>query len=423
MRLYQGARSQCYRLYKYSSFWGVRALQIALSPIVLIRIDTMRAGRIGHLISETEQVLGQLTLNPNPVHRRIKNYITVPKFVCNDFLMEKYIELLERMPDTRVLSSKFHGRFSPVALAGTETRRRVFKGAESVRWYCGPRTNGGQFMANEPLSLKPFLSLPVEVTAEGWRILEGTGFTTERPLVCLHIRDGAYLLESHPKAGDWSYHDYRDPQIEGYEELVRYLLDEGYSVVRTGSVTDKRMSIEDPNFLDYPFSSVKSDWMDVFLYSVCDFAIAGSLSGIDLLATLMRKPVAICDLRPLYLPSYKRDLSVFIFSRLRWRNSGIDLTLRETLNNLHSMTSDFDDAGIEILPNSAQELIDVAQELISLRAGELENSDADSVNEESFWRIFGEQNQALEITASGPEFFPRIGMGFLQRHAEALALR
>jgi hypothetical protein len=99
------------------------------------------------------------------------------------------------------------------------------------------------------------------------------------------------------------------------------------------------------------------------------------------------------------------------------------LTLRETLNNVHSITSDFDDAGIEILPNSAQELIEVTQELIRIRGGELEYSDVDSVNEESFWRIFGEQNQGLVGAASGPEFFPRIGRRFLQRHAEALDLR
>jgi len=111
--------------------------------------------------------------------------------------------------------------------------------------------------------------------------------------------------------------------------------------------------------------------MDVFLYSVCDFAVAGSVSGIDFLAALMRKPLVVCDLRPLIPGSYTRDLSKFIFSRMRWRKSGVDLTLRESLNNMHSMTSDFDAAGIEILPNSAQELIEVTQELICMMAGEL----------------------------------------------------
>jgi len=163
--------------------------------------------------------------------------------------------------------------------------------------------------------------------------------------------------------------------------------------------------------------------MDVFLYSVCDFAVAGGLSGIDQLAMLMRKPVVVCDLSQLYLPTYRQDLSILIFSRLRWRDSGVDLTLRESLNNVYFTSDEFHAAGIEILQNSAQELIEATQELISLSAGELESSGVQSLREESFWRIFGEKNQDLVRTASGPEFFPRIGRGFLKRHSETLILR
>jgi len=321
------------------------------------------------------------------------------------------------------MSIKISERLSPLAIAGAETRRRVLAGTEADRWYCGPRTNGGQFHfeANEPLSSRPSLILPADVTDEGWRILESTGLTTDKPLVCLHIRDHAYLLETQPNAGH-AYHNYRDPQIDAYEELVRFLLSEGFSVVRTGNIAEKRMSIEDPSFLDYPFSHVKSDWMDVFLYSVCDFAVAGSVSGIDFLAVLMRKPLVVCDLRPLMPGSYTRDLSKVIFSRMRWRESGVDLTLRESLNNMHSMTSDFDAAGIEILPNSAQELIEVTQELICMMTGEIAISHVGLVNEESFWRIFKESNHAKFGSAQGAELYPGIGRGFLKRHSEALDL-
>jgi len=420
IKRFRAVRSRCYQYYKRASFWGVRTLQVALSPAVIIRIDTIYAARIGHLISETEQVLGQV--DPNLTPRRVRNIFVIPEFVCNGYLLEKYIELLRQRPNTTVCHSKFGGRFSPLAFAGGETRGRVFTGAESDRWYCGPRTDGGQFMANEPLPLKPSLSFSAEFTLEGSRILESVGFTLERPLVCLHIRDSAYLRESQPRGGDWSYHDYRDPLIGPYEELARYLLNEGYSVVRTGNAADKRMSIEDPNFLDYPFSNVKSDWMDVFLYSVCNFAVSGGLSGIDQLPMLMRKPVIVCDLAPLFLPTYRRDLSILIFSRMRWRDSGIDLTLRESLNNVYFTSDEFNAAGIELVRNSAQELIEATQELISLGGGEVEISGVRPSREESFWKIFGEKNQALACAASSPEFFPRIGWGFLQRHAEALDL-
>jgi len=107
LRKYKKTRSWFYRLYRHTSFWGVRALQVALSPIVLMRIDTMFAGKIGHVISETEQVLGQLSLSQNRLPRRIKNFIIIPKSSCNKFLVEKYIELFQRMPNTTVISIKF----------------------------------------------------------------------------------------------------------------------------------------------------------------------------------------------------------------------------------------------------------------------------------------------------------------------------
>jgi len=107
---------------------------------------------------------------------------------------------------------------------------------------------------------------------------------------------------------------------------------------------------------------------------------------------------------------------------MRWRDSGIDLTLRESLNNVYFTSDEFNAAGIELVRNSAQELIEATQELISLGGGEVEISGVRPSREESFWKIFGEKNQALACAASSPEFFPRIGWGFLQRHAEALDL-
>jgi hypothetical protein len=41
----------------FLSYWSFGAVQTALAPSVEIRIDTVFAGRIGHIVGECEQVL------------------------------------------------------------------------------------------------------------------------------------------------------------------------------------------------------------------------------------------------------------------------------------------------------------------------------------------------------------------------------
>ena len=42
---------------------------------------------------------------------------------------------------------------------------------------------------------------------------------------------------------DWSYHDYRDVEISTYEMAVKYLLNEGYFVIRMGKTAEKKLNI------------------------------------------------------------------------------------------------------------------------------------------------------------------------------------
>jgi len=287
------------------------------------------------------------------------------------------------------------------------------------RWFCGPASNGGLYYSHAELSIEPILMLTPSQMDAGWAILEGLGLSKTRPLACIHVRDGAYL----PKL---AYHDYRDPPLETYEQLARNLLKQGFSVVRTGSVAKQRMCIESPDFLDYPFSSSRSEFMDVFLYAACQLTVAGSGSGIDYMAASMRKPIVWCDLRPLSPPTYPDHLSLFIFSGLRWTESGVSLTLDEILKYQFSMTEQFRESGLEFIPNTAIEVIEAVDELWLRINGLWDSSSDNELLHERFWRVFVERVEPLvapDAHLMRPRhILPRLGSQFLDRHRVPLAV-
>ncbi len=398
-------KHQIYYLLVGLSYWSFRAFQVVTSPFLTIRIDTVFAQRIGHLVSECEQVLVDAT-DSHSTRRQIDLVIFPPG---NTYLVNYYATRFRERPNTRVIIPR-DVRFSPLAYAGAEMRRRYFAGERSRSSYCGPLTNGGQFLLRQSLPERSILSIPVAEVSAARRVLERIGLLTDRPIICLHIRDSAYL--------DSRHHDYRDPPLDAYVLLVEHLISVGYAVVRTGSVARTQLPLSNPAFLDYAFSDVRSDTMDVMLYAACELAIAGSLSGPSALAVAMRKPLVICDLRPVFQLTYSPDKCRFIFSTMRWKHDGTQLTLKEMLHLNTFDTAGFEAAGAEFIPNTANELIAVTSELLTASTVET----CPSAHHAPFWRFIRENSLHPDEARIRPEFMPQIGAEFLQEHTRALGL-
>ncbi len=404
-------KQSVHTLLVFSSYWSFRAVQAVLAPLVEIRIDTVFAGRIGHIASECEQVLIE-PANSLSSRRRIDFVVFPPG---NTYLVEFYAAQFRQRRGTVVVIPR-DIRFSLLAYAGAEVRRRYFVGALSKRWYCGPLQNGGQFLVRTLLPPQPVLKVSPGEIANALVTLATTGFATERPIVCLQVRDNAYL----PAMG---HHDYRDPPLENYTALIKYLIDQGYSVVRTGSVANARVPITDPAFLDYPFCPVRSDTMDVMLYACCALAIAGGMSGLSSLAIVMRKPLVICDVRPLYVNTYSPERCRFIFSRMCWTDTKEELSLAEMLDFDTFDTLGFAAARAEFIPNTTDEILAVTQELLDQLAGKQPERAASSASSETFWQFVRENGKYRHDAQISPEFMPGLGTSFLQANAHALGIQ
>lgn len=136
----------------------------------------------------------------------------------------------------------------------------------------------------------------------GWNLLAKKGLSPKSKVVCLHVRDKAFIdqLSGDSNSQRLSYHDYRDADIRTYESAVKYLLKNEYIVFRMGSVSNQKLSITHQNYfdLDEHFSKQDARFLDVFLAAICTFYI-GTTSGPFALAALFDTPFLVTNAVPL----------------------------------------------------------------------------------------------------------------------------
>ena len=161
-------------------------------------------------------------------------------------------------------------------------------------------------------------------------------------IICLHVRDSAYLKNYKKNNSftnvDFSYHNYRDSDINDYKDSINWLIRQGCFVIRTGKISNKKADIISDSFIDYPFCDTKSDLLDVWLFANSNLVITTG-SGIDEISSAYKVPMILINFMPLgYSPSYSKSLT--ISKHLYWEENNKHLTFNEYLENSNFLRSD-----------------------------------------------------------------------------------
>jgi putative glycosyltransferase (TIGR04372 family) len=120
------------------------------------------------------------------------------------------------------------------------------------------------------------------------------GLPENAKYVCFYARDDAYLMDIFPKR-DWSYHDYRNADIQNMIPAMEELVNRGYYALRVGSIVNKPARSSNKKIIDYASSGLRSDFMDLYLIANCEFFI-GDTSGIRWIPMVFRKPCIVLNL-------------------------------------------------------------------------------------------------------------------------------
>jgi len=215
------------------------------------------------------------------------------------------------------------------------------------------------------------------------------GLPVGAKFVLLNVRDSAYLSSLYP-ANDWTYHNYRDCSIENFVAAAEELTRRGYYVFRMGAIVESPLITSNPMIIDYASNGMRSDFMDIFLGANCEFCISHG-TGFDSVPYVFRKPILYVNFAPLgYLPTFSERFLLQI-KTLVWNKSGVRLALREILEvglGGALQSGDYSDAGVSLVENSPQEIVDAVIEMVERIEGKWNETPASASLQQKFWTTY-----------------------------------
>ena len=106
------------------------------------------------------------------------------------------------------------------------------------------------------------------------------------------FKDSAYQFKKISAEQDYSYHDYRNYNIDDFILASEELAKKGYFVFRMGVVVNKPLVANNKKIIDYTNSNLRSDFMDIYLGAKCSFCVSTGL-GFDDIPHIFNRPVAL----------------------------------------------------------------------------------------------------------------------------------
>lgn len=349
---------------------AILGLLKVIEPVVRIRIVAL-SSRMGLLALDTETYLRRRAVNPPPSRE-------IHVFVTREPANRQLLTMIKRhvwVIEDRVSYSIFlvMQRCAP----------------DSTVWL--PFGHVSEVMEYGDLRLAPpQMAFTQEEEARGAELLRRMGIGQGQPFVCFHSRDSSFLARWFPGASAdyWRYHDCRDTTVENYLPAAEYLASIGIVALRMGSVVDRPIASSCPGVIDYA-STYRSDFGDIYLTSHCKFFL-GNTAGLVCVPYIFNVPVVDANQTPVKCVSLGAS-DVFVFKKLWDRALGRVLSLPEILSrgaHLLVATEEFEAAGIEVIENTPDEIVDATKEMNSRLDGTWVTTDEDERLQQRFRELF-----------------------------------
>lgn len=193
------------------------------------------------------------------------------------------------------------------------------------------------------------------------REMEALGLPAGAPFVTLHVRDNG------SKTGSWTTSgtsdDFRNADISTYLEAVKIITERDWYVVRVGDPAMKPVPPQ-KGLIDYAHSSIRSNLLDVYLFSQCKFFI-GTSSGPILIPHVFGTPILGTNYAPLSARLHAGN-TLLLLKRLR-HQSGRYVPFSEALESPVGslfLGESVAEAGYRYEDNTSEEIADAVQEML-----------------------------------------------------------
>ncbi|MEJ7692841.1 TIGR04372 family glycosyltransferase [Daejeonella sp.] len=339
-------------------------------PWYLIRFQSLISSRIGHFAANTELYLFERDAGINvPSQRYVDVFYFGFKPICNEQLAKMWKDILMIMPRWLI---------SPI-----DKVNQLIPGGKIHQ--IGNNTQHDRDVHNLRERFPPYLRFTEEEEELGSSKLHAMGIAPGSRFVCLSVRDSAYHV-----GHSWAYHDYRNSTINNYRLAAESLADQDYYVLRVGKKVLEPFETSSPKIIDYANGTFKSDFMDIFIASKCEFFISNG-EGLVCIPKLFRRPICCVNLMPIgYSYSYINNL-ITISKHYTSKSDKKELSLSEIFTRgigFSLFTSEYQSEGIELLENTPEEILDVVTEMVERINSTWQSQEEDEDLQKKFWEIF-----------------------------------
>ena len=255
----------------------------------------------------------------------------------------------------------------------------------------------------------------------GLDYLTRLGMSPEDEYVCLIVRDAEYKLAENRALGrekDWSYHDYRNSEIDDYDKAIDELINAGYWIFRMGKNVKTDLVHENAKVIDYANTAQRCDFLDIWLTANCRFCVS-TCAGLDEVARAYRRPVVYVNFLPLrnivtYTPSVNAP------KRLFWEASGKELTQSEHLKSSYLSSQEYKKNGIVIRDLDPEEIRQTVREMIQREKGTWTDKKDNVDRQTQFWGFmkasssWSEYHGVVDPNVYLSDFFIKKNIGWLR---------
>lgn len=334
-----------------------------LTPVILLllvirifknfRINKIISHKIGHLATPMEIYVCEYKENPN----KIPIIWFFDKRIANKFLKKQWSKKLIILPrfilePIYILFRKyeFFNFFLEDFSNESELVKRTLK-------------DGVKQIDDKEVLLKHKQSIEFndKEKNDGENYLKNIDFQNKK-LVLFSSRTSAFHDEKEES--------YRNSNINNQILGIKFLVSNNYKALRIGKNEIEKINFVNQNIIDYAISDDRSDFLDVYLGSKCEFMISSD-SGINQLADLFRKPILIID--HYYCSSYERYASKVIVLPKKFKNLntgkliGFVEAYKKLLNIDYSCNpSKVNKLGFEVIDNNEFEIKDATESMLEL---------------------------------------------------------
>ena len=350
---------------------GIRVLR----KVYLVRVGAMRSDRIGHFVLETDLMLLEQESGISVKPPRSVDIWYAPEPISNRVIYEMWKRVIRIWPNWFMVSVYRINNLIPGGKA-----------------HQIPNTTSSCLDVHNLVDGQPphlsFTSSEIEL---GNKTLREMGLSRDDRFICFIVRDAAYTKIAFPEK-DMSYHDYRNCDVDDYILAAEAVADRGFFVLRMGAIVAKPLRSAHPGVIDYANSSFRSEFMDVFLGSRCEFCVSDGL-GYYAIPAAFRRPNAYVNYSPFHMFYSSRSCDLGIAKTVSSLKTGKRLNLSQMGENgiaQFSHTSQFSNVGVSIDSNSPEEIRDLMFEMLDRIEGKWKSQIGDDELQTKFWRKYSE---------------------------------